>query len=63
VVLAGGHVIRFRTTYSDAAPGDYLALVNSFGVLEVAQSELSADQSLGIGRGSPVVVRDLKTPG
>jgi S-adenosyl-L-methionine hydrolase (adenosine-forming) len=63
VVLAGGHEIRFRTTYSDAAPGDYLALVNSFGVLEVAQSELSADQSLGIGRGSPVVVRDLKTPG
>lgn len=63
VVLAGGHEIAFMTTYSDAAPGGYLALVNSFGVLEVAQSELSADQSLGIGRGSPVVVRGLKTPG
>jgi hypothetical protein len=63
VVFAGGHEIPFRTTYSDATPGDYLALVNSFNVLEVAQSEMSAEQSLGIGRGAPVVVRDLKTSG
>jgi len=59
VVHAGGHKIAFRTTYSDAPPGEYLALVNSFGVLEVARSEMSADQGLGIGRGSPVTVRDL----
>lgn len=63
VVLAGGHEIPFRATYSEAEPGGYLALVNSFGVLEVAQSELAADQSLGIGRGAPVVVvRDPKSP-
>ncbi|MDE2185072.1 MAG: SAM-dependent chlorinase/fluorinase [Alphaproteobacteria bacterium] len=62
VVLAGGHKIPFRTTYGDVKPGDYLALVNSFGVLEVAQSEMSANQGLGIGRGSPVVVQDMKTP-
>ncbi len=62
VVLAGGHEIPFRTTYSDVKPGDYLALVNSFGVLEVAQSEMSAEMGLGMGRGSPVVVKGLKTP-
>ena len=43
-----------------AKPGDYLALVNSFGVLEVAQSELSAAKNLGVGRGSPVVVRERR---
>jgi hypothetical protein len=58
VVHAGGYEIPFKTTYSDAPPGEYLALVNSFGVLEVARSEMSADQGLGIGRGSPVTVRD-----
>ena len=61
VVLAGGHEIPLKATYSDAPPGEYLALVNSFGVLEVARSEMNADQGLGIGRGSPVTVRDLKT--
>ena len=61
VVLAGGHEIAFRSTYSDAKPGDFLALVNSFGVLEVAQSELSAAKNLGVGRGSPVVVRERKS--
>ncbi|OFZ98460.1 MAG: hypothetical protein A3H35_06920 [Betaproteobacteria bacterium RIFCSPLOWO2_02_FULL_62_17] len=59
-VHAGGHEISFRSTYSDVPPGEYLALVNSFGVLEVARSEMSADQGLGIGRGSPVTVRDRK---
>ncbi len=60
VVEAGGQQIAFRATYSDAPPGEYLALLNSFGVLEVARSEMSADQGLGIGRGSPVTVRDKK---
>lgn len=60
MVYAGGREIALKTTYSDAPPGEYLALINSFGVLEVARSEMSADQGLGIGRGSPVTVRDLK---
>lgn len=60
VVSAGGKEISFRTTYSDVPPGEYLSLVNSFGVLEVARSEMSADQGLGIGRGSPVVVRERR---
>jgi hypothetical protein len=63
MVIAGGHNIPIRTTYGDAKPGDYLALVNSFGVLEVARAEMSASQGLGIGRGSPVVVKILETQG
>ena len=57
VVHAGSQEIKLKKTYSESAPGDYLALVNSFGVLEVARSEMSAADGLGIGRGSPVSVR------
>jgi hypothetical protein len=56
VVRAGGHEIPLRRTYSDVRPGDYLALVNSFGVLEVARAEQSAAQGLGLDRGAPVVI-------
>jgi S-adenosylmethionine hydrolase len=39
-------------------PGDYLALVNSFGVIEIARAEQSAADGLGLSRGAPVTVRD-----
>jgi S-adenosylmethionine hydrolase len=57
-VRAGGHVFPLRRTYGDAKPGDYLALVNSFGVVEVARAEQSAADGLGLERGAPVVVLD-----
>jgi S-adenosyl-L-methionine hydrolase (adenosine-forming) len=44
-------------TYSDAADGDYLALINSFGTIEIAQRDGDAARGLGIGRFAPVVVR------
>jgi S-adenosyl-L-methionine hydrolase (adenosine-forming) len=56
VVLAGGQEIPLRRTYSEVPPGEYVALVNSFGVLEVARAEQSAAAGLGLGRGAPVVV-------
>lgn len=56
VVRAAGHEIPLRRTYADVRPGDYLALVNSFGVLEIARAEQSAAQGLGLGRGAPLVV-------
>ena len=56
VVRAGGHEFSLRRTYGDVRPGDYLALINSFGVLEVARAEQSAADGLGLGRGAPVVV-------
>ena len=45
-----------RRTYGEVTPGEYLALVNSFGVLELARAEQSAADGLGLGRGAPVVV-------
>lgn len=56
MVRAGGREIAFRRTYADAPTGDYVALVNSFGVLEIARVEMSAADGLGLGRGDPIVV-------
>lgn len=55
-VRAGGHVFPLRRTYGDVRPGEYLALINSFGVVELARAEQSAADGLGLERGSPVVV-------
>jgi len=56
VVRVAGRELPVRRTYSDVRPGDYLALVNSFGVLEIARAERSAAEGLGVARGAPVVV-------
>ena len=52
LVHAGGHAIAVRRTYGDVAPGELLALVNSFGVLEIARAEQDASACLGLGRGA-----------
>jgi len=46
------------TTYGRAKPGALLALVNSFGVIEIAKSEGSAAEGLSSDRGAPVVITD-----
>jgi len=56
IVRAAGRTFAVRRTYSDVIPGEYLALINSFGVLELARAEQSAADGLGLGRGAPVVV-------
>jgi S-adenosylmethionine hydrolase len=56
VVRVAGRDLPLRRTYSDVRPGDYLALVNSFGVLEIARAEGSAAEGLGLARGAPVTV-------
>jgi S-adenosyl-L-methionine hydrolase (adenosine-forming) len=58
VVRTGGHEFALRRTYGDVRPGEFLALINSFGVLEIAQAERSAADALGLGRGAPVSVND-----
>ena len=58
VVHAGNHAFRLLRTYADTRPGEYLALVNSFGVVEIARAEHNAAEGLGLSRGAPVVVRD-----
>ncbi len=55
-VQAGGQEIPLRRTYSDVRPGEYVALINSFGVLEVARAEKSAAEGLGLARGAPILV-------
>lgn len=58
LVHAGSHAFPLLRTYGDTRPGEYLALVNSFGVVEIARAEQSAAEGLGLSRGAPVVVRD-----
>ena len=58
LVHAGHHAVPVLRTYGDTRPGEYLALINSFGVLEIARAEQSAAEGLGLGRGAPVIVRD-----
>lgn len=57
VVVIGGREIPLLTTYGRARPGDYLALINSFGVVEIARAEGNAAEGLGLGRGAPVLIR------
>jgi S-adenosyl-L-methionine hydrolase (adenosine-forming) len=58
LIHAGHHAFPLLRTYGDTRPGEYLALVNSFGVIEIARAEQSAAEGLGLSRGAPVVVRD-----
>jgi len=58
LVHAGNHAFALLRTYGDSRPGEYLALVNSFGVVEIARAEQSAAEGLGLGRGAPVTVGD-----
>ncbi len=61
-VEVAGHVIPLVGTYGDAAEGDLVALVDSFGLLEVAEVGGDAAEGLGIEPGAPValVVRDRR---
>jgi len=61
-VHAGTHVLDLHRTYGDVRPGQPLALVNSFEVLELACAERSATEALGLNRGAPVVVRERVGP-
>jgi hypothetical protein len=60
LVKTGGHSFPLRRTYGDVKPGEFLALINSFGVVELARAEQSAAEGLGLGRGAPVVVTEGK---
>ncbi len=60
VARVGSHEIRFYETYGDVSPGDYVAIVNSFGVVEIARAERSAEEGLGLGRGAPVIIRNAE---
>ena len=59
-VVVTGRIVPVRKTYAEASPGEYLSLVNAFGVLEVACAEESAANGLGVERGTPVLVRERR---
>ena len=54
VVHLAGHEFDITSTYGRVRPGDYLALINSFGVIEIARAEGNAAEGLGTDRGAPV---------
>lgn len=58
VAEIGGHQIPLLTTYGSVRPGEYLALINSFDVVEVARAEGSAADGLGSARGAPLIIRN-----
>ena len=53
-VLVAGRDVSLRRTYADAAPGELVAVINAFEVLELAVRDGSAERQLGLGRGAPV---------
>ncbi len=58
LVRTGAHEFALGRTYGDRQPGEYLALINAFDVVEIARAEQSAAEGLGVGRGAPVVVTE-----
>lgn len=56
LVQFAGRRLVMQTTYAHVTPGDYLALFNSFDVIEIARSEGNASESLGTARGAPISV-------
>jgi len=56
-VQVAGFTLALSRSYAEVAPGELLALVNSFGTIEIAVREGSARQKLGLGRGTPVTVK------
>jgi len=57
-VHIGQSILPLRRTYGDVGPGQPIALINSFGVVEIAVAEGRACDVLGLSRGAPVVLRD-----
>ena len=56
-VEVAGYKLPLTRAYGHVPPGELLALVNSFGLVEVACHSASAAQALAAGPGLPVVLR------
>ena len=56
LVICGGRQLRLQDTYGRSQPGELLALINSFDMLEIARSEGSASEYLGLGLGAPITI-------
>ncbi len=58
LIRVAGRQFNLQDTYGRVLPCDFLALINSCGVVEIARAEGSAADGLGLGRGAPVFVSD-----
>lgn len=56
-VEVAGVVLPVVRTYGDGAPGTVVALTGSSGLLEIAERDGNAARRLGVGRGTPVLLR------
>lgn len=57
-VEVGRRELRLTGTYAEAPPGALLALINSFGTVEIAWREGNAAELLGLGHDATVRVTD-----
>jgi S-adenosylmethionine hydrolase len=55
-VVCGEHSMPVHRTYGDVAPGELLAYVGSFGLVEVAVANGNASERLGMQRGAPIAL-------
>jgi S-adenosyl-L-methionine hydrolase (adenosine-forming) len=55
-VRIAGHRLPLRRTYAEGRPGELMALVNAFDVVEIAERDGSAAATLRVGRGAAVTV-------
>src|SRR5690349_7575495 len=53
-IYIGGLALPLKRTYGDAKAGEYLGVINSFEVLEVAQSRGNAARGLNLAAGAPI---------
>ena len=53
-IFVGGMRLPLKRTYGDASAGEYLGLLNSFEVLEVARARGSAAEGLNLTVGAPI---------
>jgi S-adenosylmethionine hydrolase len=58
VVRIARRDIEVKGTYGEVPSGQPLALINSYGTLEIAVAQGSAYELLGVGRGEPVLLPD-----
>jgi S-adenosyl-L-methionine hydrolase (adenosine-forming) len=60
VITCSGRELELQDTYGRSRPGELLALINSFGMLEIARVESSAAEYLGLGIGAPISVAERR---
>jgi S-adenosylmethionine hydrolase len=56
-VFVGAHEIPWGATYADVLPGEALALVDSYGVIEIALRDGDAARRLELAPGAHVLIR------